>query len=253
MNTHPLLRFWVKPFIVNVLFLLLWLPTLAKAGHQPEEDIQVFYKNPTYAKFLKATEYMSALSQEPHVNSLGVIFTMLALEKHKDFAPKLVKDFGGMQHDQQVLIYTGLVGAEYQKEMDEIRKKYSYEHLLKVSFKAKELEELQFSSSLKNLEALEQQVNIMDFLWSAFFATGDDKYLSKMIDYLAKNKDNIKLHWDETLPKDQQYQKIAIETLLWSIKSNCCQDPQIKKIILDLSRKYQLNDLSLMISATTCK
>lgn len=216
------------------------------------DDMQVFYKKPSFERFMKITEDLAKFHEDRKINSGAVIFTMLALEKHPDFPAKVVPTFEKLAQNQKILLYTGLVGAGQDKEAASIVKQYHYTHPLTVNLKATQISELELLKSLKTTEELEQQIRIIDYLWAAFFATGDEKYLQKMLDYLLSNKTFLSLEWDEKLTFSQLLDKTAIGTLLWSINSNTCQDAALKKTVIALAQKKGLSSLAQSITKQNC-
>ncbi len=236
-----------------ILFLFLLFPTLGIVKQTQDADLQVFYKNPTYDKFLQVTTTLSDYPNKKDLNSLAVIFTMLALQEHPDFALKITQNFAKLKPEHQVLLYTCLVGAGYAEETTKITKQYNYHNPLTVNLKAEQIDKLQLLNQIDNGADLEQQTKIMDFLWVAFFATGNEKYLAKLFDFLTKNETYIQLKWNTTLTTEQLLLKSAIDTTLWSIQSNSCNDPKIKEIILNLAKKNALKDLARAIATTPCQ
>ena len=56
----------------------------------------------------------------------------------------------------------------------------------------------------------------LDIWWVSFMATGDEKYLDKLLKYVGK-----------PMPKDNPNEMLVIGAASWSFKSNCCQHEKI--------------------------
>jgi len=64
----------------------------------------------------------------------------------------------------------------------------------------------------------------LDFWWASYFATGEEKYLKKLLKYAG-----------EEMPKGDTAKLMVIGAATWSFKSNCKQHKSIRDFALKMS------------------
>jgi hypothetical protein len=77
--------------------------------------------------------------------------------------------------------------------------------------------------------------SILDILWSAFMATGEEKYVIRIISALSKNNS-----------QDVSDQEMIINMAKWSLKSNIKAHEKVRSICID-QLKYQTEEISLIL------
>lgn len=215
------------PNIINQIFKLvvligLFVPFTAMAGG----DLMTFYKDPTYKNFIESTTSFINIEkmEDPYIEPKMIIFTTLVLNKHPDFAHKLVKDFDSLNTHQKRIIYKGLMGAGLTKEANEITRLHQFKAESKTILTVEKINNLTFLDKIETREQLDLQAAMLDFCWVSYFATGDEQYIAKLVNY-AKRHQNVG-------SKDPQF--ITLQAYLWSSASLSKQDPAIYAILVKL-------------------
>ena len=201
-------------------FIALCLPLSAIA----KGDVETFYKDPTYTNFMETSERFNYLenSQDPYLESKFLVFTTMVLHKHPDFKTNIINDFGSFNDHQKSVIYQGLLAAGFTKEANEISLRYHYTLKPKLSVTVDKINALQFMDDLKTRQQIDLQAAIMDYCWVSFFATGEEKYIGKLVEYAKKHEDTIS-HF------------IPVQAYFWSSGALSKQDPNIKEILVKLN------------------
>ena len=187
-------------------------------------EVETFYKDPTYTNFIETSERFNYLenSQDPYLESKFLVYTTLILHKHPDFKSNIVKDFGSFNTNQKSMIYQGLLGAGFTKEANEITRRYHYEIAPNVNFTVDKINAIQFNDKIETREQIDLQAAIMDYCWVSFFATGEEKYIRKLVEYAKKHEDTNS-HF------------IPVQAYFWSSGALSKQDPNIKEILVKLN------------------
>ncbi len=112
-----------------------------------------------------------------------------------------------------------------------ISEKYNWS-ILDAFFKKQSLEILQGKSRLAKFINDDNIVNPakLDLWWASYFATGDEKYLNKILLYAG-----------EELPKGDTSKLLVIGAATWSFKSNCKQHKSIRDFALKMSKDSSLS------------
>jgi len=252
---------------LNKLFLVLFTILINFASYSDE----LFYKHSSYGNFKKSlSQYAGSLDKKKanedmqHSKQIAVVFTTKALEAHSDYLNKAIKDYRNFKKTEQEV----LLQAFYNIKNNEIIETLSEDkNLVSGNDISKKIDEMNFITK-DNIqfgqEDLNYNSNLADYLWSAFYATGNDKYILKMLDFVhAWPKDLQTLAW-EMLNRDSvdamkklsggterdltvKYKDIfegvkksgkanvdqlkSLYIVLWSLESNAKQHPELKKII----------------------
>jgi len=205
-----------------LLVVMLCLPISAMA----DNEIETFYKDPTYTHFIKSSETFKNIqtTQDPYAVSKVLIYSTLILHKHPEFSAKIVNDFATFDVHQQTIFYKSLVGAGFAKEANEITVKYQFKTETNSDLLNK-IKNTQFLDSIKTRDELAFQAAIMDFCWVGFFATGDEQYIAKLVDYAKKHQD--------ATTQDPHF--IPMQAYYWSSGALAKQDPTIKAVLTKLN------------------
>lgn len=94
------------------------------------------------------------------------------------------------------------------------------------------LEILQGKSKLAKFINDDSAVNPtkLDIWWTSYFATGDDQYLHKILQFAG-----------EEMPKDDVAKLLIIGAATWSFKSNCKQHKSVRDFALKISKDTSLS------------
>lgn len=204
-----------------LLVVMLWLPLSAIADNK----IETFYKDPTYTHFIKSSETFKNIqtTQDPYAVAKVLIYSTLVLHKHPEFSSKIVNDFGTFDVYQKTIFYKSLIGAGFNKEANEITQKYQFEVESNRDLLNK-IKDTQFLDTIKTRKELDFQAAIMDFCWVGYFATGDEKYIVKLVDYAKKHQD--------VTSQDPHF--IPMQAYFWASSALAKQDPTIKEVLTKL-------------------
>lgn len=205
-----------------LLLVMLCLPLSAMA----DNEIETFYKDPTYTHFINSSETFKNIqtTHDPYAVSKILIYSTLILQKHPEFSSKIVNDFGTFDVHQQAILYKSLVGAGFTKEANEITVKYQFKTDANSDLLNK-IKSTQFLETINTRNELDFQAAIMDFCWVGFFATGDEKYIAKLVDYAKKHQ----------YATSQDPHFIPMQAYYWSSGALAKQDPTIKAVLTKLN------------------
>ena len=154
------------------------LPASAKISVSAKQELQTFYQQPTFLKFIQLT---SDMNNQGRSNNLLLTFSAMVIDKHPDYAKKIAENFPNYSSNEKALLFKALTASDSKNTINFINNSYHYKTDIEPQFTVKTTNTLKINDNPDNL----------DRLWAAYFATGDDIYLLKMIRYI--NTDNFML------------------------------------------------------------
>lgn len=219
-----------------------------------------FYKDPSFSNFieqLKQYEKASNDLKNEHINFLAKIFAAFAIEKNPNFIDNISKEFGTYSSNMQYFIANALMASKNTKALTKVLESSNNERpKLDVLFTTDMLTEM-------SIEAADD----LDITWQSFAATGDKKYVEKILKFIYEDEFLLALGYEfrnrmaisqtlESVMKKEQkpdikdilesiqskypdnandmmYRVVVIDTALWSLSSIKKQDPNVKKICED--------------------
>lgn len=205
-----------------LLVVMLCLPISAMA----DNEIETFYKDPSYTHFIESSERFDYLktTQDPYLVSKLLFYTTLVLHKHPEFGEKIVNDFNSFNAHQKSMFYQGLIIAGLTIEANQITQKYQFEAKPNANYSLNRIKNIQFLDKIETRDELDFQAAIMDFCWVSYFATGDEQYIAKLVDYAKKHQDVTR--------EDPHF--IPMQAYYWSSSALAKQDPTIKAVLAKL-------------------
>lgn len=144
----------------------------ARGAASPAQEMQTFYHQPSYEKFILDIRTIN-LSGSDTVQ----MFATMVVDAHPQYAKQIVQYFPEYSEQEQQLLFSALVATNNQAAINDITKKYHYKNSSTSSLTAQQIKNLEINDTPSNL----------DDIWIAYFATGDEKYLLKIIKYINEN------------------------------------------------------------------
>lgn len=214
-----------KQYLSKAFLLVMFcLPLSAMA----DNDIETFYKDPTYTHFIKSSESFKEVQtkHDPEAQSMAlVVYAILVLDKHPEFRSKIVKDFNTFDSYQKSILYQGLIGAGFTKEANDITLQYQFKAKPNSNLTLQKINDIQFQEKIETPGQIFLQASLMDICWASYFATGDEKYIAKLVAYAKKHHGVTK--------ENPHY--IPMQAYYWSSSALSKQDPMIKEILTKLN------------------
>lgn len=136
------------------------------------QESQTFYHQPYFAKFIRITTGESVNNPRP---DLSLIFSTMVVDKHPDYLKKISENFSKYSSEEKQLLFSTLIATGNVKALN--KQDQHYAAITAPNFTPKAIKSLEVNDSPDNL----------DRIWAAYFATGDDKYLQKIIQYINSN------------------------------------------------------------------
>ena len=147
----------------------------AQAAGQCSDRFMVFYQAPTYADFIQLTS--SAI--EKRDDFIFYDFATLVLKQHPNYADQVVSSFSTYSALEKNLLYRSLIASGNTPAAEQIHRKYGYTGFGAPSHSVEEIESLQINDDPAKL----------DQAWAAFAATGEKKYLDKIMNYINADRE----------------------------------------------------------------
>jgi len=252
----------MKKAILSILFLS-WIFTFC-ALEAAGPSFQVYYKNQGYTQLVEANKESSKALKKikdqgdrEHVLNLATIFMAQVLNEHPDYLDRYAQNFSKLSFYEKAIFLRGICSAE----MD---------HHLLETISDRKLKKLVNDPNLILLSTLDdlqvRESGDLDYLWSSFFATGNETYIQQMIEIVNRDDELLLLAYEwinrkqlsgilssmgiESPPdysdlqehiemrsrdeKDYPIQFSISAAAFWSLNSNSAQDPTIKEVILGI-------------------
>lgn len=269
----------LKFFLTGLIFLLTSSMVIAAPVQK------AFYENASFGKaeaFVaqcvqskRQAESKSDTTTKAHLNNISNVFLTAVFVRHPDYTKTVYKKFNQYSEEEKLIFANALIAIEGKEVLNKLR--YSLpaeEKLLSI----KDVDRIDLKN-LKKTQGMNVLCSSTDYLWSAFEATGDDKYLENILNYLASepiiirtlafeminrdalnkmiNKfsgsqnskkitnDDIKQKISDLAKKDKRYSYEKLQTyriILWSMQAQRMQHPDIEaKVQRILKRQPDLN------------
>jgi len=245
------------------LLVLGWMLTLGTVA-AGEPLSQVYYKNQGYTQLVEANKESSKALKKienqgdrEHVLNLATIFMAQVLNEHPDYLDRYAQNFTELSFYERAIFLRGILSAGLDHELletisdDKLRRIVNDPNFI-------------FLPDLSPLEVKEG--GDLDYLWSSFFATGNETYIQQIIEIVNRDDELLLLAYEwinreqvagllasmgiESPPdysdliehiemrsreeKDYLIQFSISLAALWSLNSNSSQDPTIKEVILGI-------------------
>lgn len=229
-------------------------PTPTKKS--PSAELQTFYQQPSFLKFISLTS--DIIKNQPQAENLLLVFSTMVIDKHPDYSKRIGENFRDYSAQEKQLLYKALIATNNQSTINFINKSYQYKIDAVPQYTAEEINTLKINDNPENL----------DRLWTAYFATGDNKYLLNILQYINSDdfilisayeivnrkylchsltdlkkreacqkgisytdiRENIKKRYPNDF-KRMLYKVVVVASALWSLESNRHQDDLIDKQI----------------------
>lgn len=198
----------------------------------PDKKLQVFYQQPNYSDLIYITSEVTKENDDMYTFSMMQIFTALAIDSHPEYIQEIVDNFSKYSDKEKYLLYMSLSSADQEKAITQINTKYKYKKPIKKNFKV---------SSVKKLESNTSEQ--IDIIWAAYYATGQNLYLEKILTFLSENtldaSANFKFYDIQPGQQVSGSQTInpVVSAALWSLESNRKNVPEIDKTVDALIQK----------------
>ncbi len=149
----------------------------ADASNNADSAIMNFYRNPNYDDFINATTTMIEQTNDFMIYD----FTTMVIDKHPDYVNKIVKSFKNYSENEKILLFTSLTLTNNTDAINTIKKSHQ---IYKAEVAAHSPE------AIKSV-AINDDPGVIDSLWMAYSATGDDRYPMTILKYI--NNDDFLL------------------------------------------------------------
>lgn len=166
--------------ILLMIFLFLMTHTICA------EEVEKFYLKPL-AENLSLIVLNFHETKDEHSTKLELIFLSYALRAHPSYANTLVNNFEKYSTSQKNIILHAL----YMNERKDIFKKLNITEVKFYKLFAYDEIDNMYLTYPKSIEQLNNQSKQLDYLWGAFFATGNKKYVNVMLDYMKREKNEF--------------------------------------------------------------
>ncbi len=139
-------------------------------------EIRYFYKNPSYGKLIAIINNLPTL-QNP---DMIITFISMAIVSHPDYANKIHDHFASYPTNTKTLLFNSLLASGHKNIATSITEKYHFSTGENFRNCADDLNNLTLPDMIKQ----EETFDVLDILWSAYFATGNSLYLQKLLEYI---------------------------------------------------------------------
>lgn len=259
---------YISAFIILALSLIFIQVSNAQSANpraNAADNIQTFYHNPSYKSYIAITT--AAIDTSATVDDSVLVFSTMAVDSHPDYGNNIFKNFAKYSTKEKQLLFLTLMATDNQKAINEIMHTYHYNNNQKPKFTVKDIKQLNINDD----------PGMLDNSWAAYFATGNDEYLLKIIRYVNENdfilttgyemvnrrhlcqlltsmgqsqkcntsNTDIVKSVSKRYPrkaKEMLYKSAVVASALWSLQANSEQDPAVdKKITAILNNNPQLD------------
>lgn len=150
---------------------------------QKQLAMQQFYRQPSFNQLVKNVNWLiqgdeqQKKQQTTHFQSGATeVYAVMAVHKHPSYVTEISKKFAKLpQHTQNIFLYS-VTANGYADEAKKIQQQYSIHDKVTINYTPQKIQSLEVSDSAFNL----------DLLWTAYFATGDNAYLKKILNYINR-------------------------------------------------------------------
>ncbi len=182
------MKAYCSKFINALLAILLCVPQFAFALVD-DYSVETYSKDETYAHFTNSLSGSSSFNSScDSSNSKVLIYATIVLRKHPDYVAKLVNDFASFDSCQQRMICASLTATGFNNEIRTINDKNNSACLFNDNIAIQNINNIQFLNKIETYEDAKLQASYMDHYWAAYFATGDESYIAKMVEYARLHK-----------------------------------------------------------------
>lgn len=136
-----------------------------------------FYRNPSYDDFISAT---TAIIEQTN-DFMIYDFSTMVIDKHPDYVKNIVKSFKNYSEREKTLLFISLILTNNIEAINSLKKSYQYTKPEVVAHAPE---------AIKSVE-INDDPGVIDELWVAYSATGDDRYPMKILQYI--NSDDLLL------------------------------------------------------------
>jgi hypothetical protein len=184
-----------KFFLIFLLQLLFVFPACAASN-------QLFYQQPTLPKLIETTKELSETL--PPDNQLAIdSFILMALNNHKDLVQQVIAELPSYDKKLRVYLIQGLVNLRGKKILKELPNDLANEaQNVKSNLSVRDVNGFNLRTRIKSKEAMQQNTHYGECIWSAFYATGEEKYLQKFLQYLVNTPKDVRTFAFELINRD---------------------------------------------------
>lgn len=257
---------FIKVFLSFVIFL--WFVKISYAAEEIAETDKLLYEASSFSNLEKQlTMIVGSNVNNQAIQKYGLIFLTVALDRHKEYVPEFVNRYKSYPRPMQIVVAQALAEVRGQGILSELKEKdvITIPHSI-----IKSVNELSFiNKDPDNYNEEDEKYNciVVDSLILAFHASGDEKYLVKIMKFLSDWPVPVRqLAW-EMLNKDMQvsakqgdsdkqeagdykdildalettrlankFQLLTYKIVLWAIESNREQHKDVKEKIERIKR-----------------
>lgn len=152
----------------------------ANASDKNNDPMKSFYIKPTFSKF----EYivLSLIDENEHMKpwqyKIIQVFATMSIYNNKDYPSRIINNFPKYSAREKEFLVNALYNSDNIYSIDVIKKKYHYTSRITSRYPANDIIHLQINDNADHL----------DQAWAAFFATGNNIYLTKILTYINSDK-----------------------------------------------------------------
>lgn len=195
------------------------------------QELEKFYLNPSPENLNSVVSNFPETTDE-HLSKLKLIFLSCALRAHLNYADTLIHNYDKYSPSQKNIILHALYVNEGKSIFKKLNTKETH---FPDTFSYSMLDNIQLKLP-QTVEDIQKQSKQLDYLWAAFFATGNKKYVNLMKDYMNKE--------DNESVKACAAELINRQILARFLSSIDAQNEDAKKMLEpnDLVKKLTLED-----------
>lgn len=204
--------------MVRKIFIILYILFSFTAARAEEQ----FYKKPSLNSFI---HIIQAKNNDPYKCEICLnSFVLMSLHTHNVLFKKAIDNLADYAPVVQLNIIQGLVNLKGKEFLQSLPKNISVNiENIKPNLDVQYIKDLQLKTSASNEKELKEIAIIGDTIWSAYIATGDVKYLHKILSFLANT--SIKIRTIEVELKNREAIARALST-----------QPDIQDLVNSLSK-----------------
>ncbi len=222
---------YVGLFILGFVFLFSMQPSFANNRAVQIALIAWFQQYQDNPKPEQIPKMLQDFTKNEYLNKPGAAypitaFFMIIFQKYPDQIKIWLEPLKDLSHNNKAILYTALWQSNNKKAQEYLEELYQ---------RADKKEKMMISQirSRKIIDLMKVHfvsTEIIDMMWASYYASGDTKYISRVLAILEwenpLDKTNVK-----NLNRFQAQQAIMITTAKWSLSSNAKHDAKVKEYL----------------------
>lgn|SRR3990167_611763 len=200
----------------------------APASFAAEQELQTFYHHPDFSNFIRITSVI--VNNYPKRSDLLLTFSTMVVDAHPDYLKKISEGFSKYSSKEKQLLFSTLIATAN----SDVLSKVDQNNVIKTppKYTSKTIKELKINDDPDNL----------DRAWAAYFATGNNEYLQKIIQYI--NADDFIL-----IASYELVNRKYLCQFINHLNNSSCQNQSNEDIVNSIKKRYP-KDAEKMLNKT---